>query len=90
MTFEDDSMIVQLHHIVGNPHADSLLMAYLPRQRLLVEADAFSPGRDFQPFAANLLENIQRRKLRVDRILPVHGGVVAFEELVSAVGGLTS
>ena len=85
MTHEDDSMTVELYHIADNPHAGSLLMAYLPRQRLLVQADAFSPGRDFQPFAANLLSNIERRNLRVDRILPVHGGVVTYDELVSAV-----
>ncbi len=89
MTHEDASMTVQLYHIADNPHGDTLLMAYLPRQRLLVEADAFSPGRDFQPFAANLLENIERLDLRVDRILPVHGGVVAYDELVSAVRGMT-
>ena len=90
MTHEDDSMTVELYHIAGNPHAGSLLMAYLPRQRLLVEADAFSTGRNFQPFVANLLENVERRNLRVDRILPVHGGVVAYDELVSAVQTMTN
>jgi hypothetical protein len=49
-----------------------------------VQADAFSPGRDFQPFARNLLENIERRKLRVDRILPIHGEIAPFEALVKA------
>jgi glyoxylase-like metal-dependent hydrolase (beta-lactamase superfamily II) len=87
--YEDASVPVELYHIAGSPHADTLLMAYLPRQRLLVQADAFSPGRDFQPFAANLLENIQRRKLRVDRILPVHGTIVPFEDLVKATAGTT-
>lgn len=81
----DRSMMVELYHIAGNPHADTLLMAYLPRQRLLVEADAFSPGRDYQPYAANLLENIEERGLRVDRILPIHGDVVPFEALVNTV-----
>ena len=89
-SYEDDSMRVELYHIADNPHADTMLMAYLPRQRLLVQADAFSPGRDFQPFATNLLENIEQRNLRVDRILPVHGGVVAYDELVSAVRSTSS
>lgn len=88
-SYGDASMTVELYPIEGNPHADTLLMAYLPRQRLLVQADVFSPGRDLQPFAANLLENVQRRNLRVDRILPVHGGVVSFDELSRAVGGMT-
>ncbi|HXV60357.1 MAG TPA: MBL fold metallo-hydrolase [Vicinamibacteria bacterium] len=89
-TYEDETMTVQLYHIADNPHADTLLMAYLPRQRLLIEADAFSPGRDYQPFAANLLQNIERRSLAVDRILPVHGEVVEFGALVSAVRAMTS
>ena len=60
-------------------------MAYLPKHRILVEADAFSPGRPYQPFAANLLENIQRLGLRGERIVPVHGTVASFSELESAV-----
>jgi glyoxylase-like metal-dependent hydrolase (beta-lactamase superfamily II) len=90
MTLEDDSMTVHLYHIADNPHADSLLMAYFPRERLLVEADPFSPGRALQPFAANLLENIERRGLRVARIVPIHGSVVPFDDLVAHVRATTN
>jgi len=82
---EDAMRRVELYHIAGNPHADTLLMAYLPKERLLVEVDAFSPGSAVHPYAANLLENIRDRKLRVDRIVPLHGTVVPFDELVKAV-----
>ena len=47
-----------------------MLVAYLPRERLLIEVDAFSPGGTYHPYAANLLEQVQRRKLRVDRDHP--------------------
>ena len=89
-SYEDDTMRVDVYHIADNPHAGTLLMAYLPRERLLVQADAFSPGRDYQPFATKLLENIEQRSLRVDRILPVHGGVVTYDELVSAVRAMAN
>lgn len=82
---EDKTRRVELYHIAGNPHADTLLMAYLPKERLLVEVDAFSPGSSVHPYAANLLQNIRDRKLRVDRIVPLHGTVVPFAELVKAV-----
>jgi glyoxylase-like metal-dependent hydrolase (beta-lactamase superfamily II) len=82
---EDATRRVELYHISGNPHADTLLMAYLPKERLLVEVDAFSPGSAVHPYAANLLQNIRERELRVDRIVPLHGTVVPFEELVKAV-----
>ena len=83
-------MTVELYHIAGNTHGDALLMAYLPAQRILVEADAYSPGRAYQPFSPSLLEDIQRRGLRVDRIVPIHGGVVAFDELVKTAAAMTN
>ncbi len=41
---KDATMEVDLYHVAGNPHSDTMLMAYLPKARLLVEVDAFSPG----------------------------------------------
>ena len=81
---KDSAMTVDLYHIAGNPHADTLLMAYFPKERILVEADAFSPGAAVQPYAANLLENIKKRNLRVDRIVPIHGTIVPFGDLAKA------
>ena len=85
LVLKDETAEVRLYHIAGNPHGDAMLMAYFPRERVIVEADAYSPGRPHQPYAANLLENITRRNLRVDRIVPVHGKPVAYAELVKAV-----
>lgn len=82
---EDRTRRVELYHIAGNPHADTLLMVYLPKERVLIQADAFSPGSAVHPYAANLLENVRSRKLQVDRIVPLHGSIVAFDELVKAV-----
>jgi glyoxylase-like metal-dependent hydrolase (beta-lactamase superfamily II) len=84
-TIADRTMTVELYHIAGNPHADTLVMAYLPQQRVLVEADAFSPGSATQPYAANLVENITKRQLKVDRVVALHGGVAPFSEVVRAV-----
>ena len=90
LVIEDAEMRMELYRIDGNPHADTLLMAYFPQARLLVQADAFSSGRDLQPFAANLLENVRRRDLRVDRIAPIHGAVGPFTDLVDAVLAMTN
>jgi glyoxylase-like metal-dependent hydrolase (beta-lactamase superfamily II) len=79
---KDQSMTVQLFHVAGNPHSDTMLMAYIPSLRVLVEVDAFSPGAAVNPYAANLLENVTKRNLRVDRIVPLHGAIVPFGELV--------
>jgi glyoxylase-like metal-dependent hydrolase (beta-lactamase superfamily II) len=81
----DKTMTVNLYAIEGSPHSDSMLVAYFPRERLLVEVDVFTPGAAVAPYAPNLLENIRKRNLRVDRIVPLHGKVVPFAELVKAV-----
>jgi glyoxylase-like metal-dependent hydrolase (beta-lactamase superfamily II) len=82
--FRDGAMTLSLFHVAGNPHSDTMLMAYFPRHRVLVEVDAYSPGGAYHPYAANLLENIAKRKLAVDRIVPLHGGIVPFADLASA------
>jgi glyoxylase-like metal-dependent hydrolase (beta-lactamase superfamily II) len=84
--FKDQTMTVMLYHVAGNPHSDTMLMAYIPRDRLLVEVDAFSAGSQVNPYAANLLENIQKRNLRVDRIVALHGAIAPFAELVKVAG----
>jgi glyoxylase-like metal-dependent hydrolase (beta-lactamase superfamily II) len=82
---EDKTQRVELQHLAGNPHADTLLVAYLPKAGLLVQVDAFSPGAPVNPYAANLLDHIRSRKLRVERVVPLHGNVVPLAELVKAV-----
>src|SRR4029079_9152575 len=90
LTLGDTTRTLQLFHVIGNPHADTLLMAYLPRERLLIEVDAYSPGSAAHPFAANLIENVTRRNLKVDRIVPLHGTVVPHAELLKTQGGRKS
>jgi glyoxylase-like metal-dependent hydrolase (beta-lactamase superfamily II) len=87
IVLKDSTRTVNLYHIVGNAHADTLLMAYFPRERLLVEADVYSPGGAVAPYAANLMANIRKRHLRIDRILPIHGMIVPYGELVKIVPG---
>ena len=87
MEFKDQMNTVMLYHVAGNPHSDTMLMAYIPRDRVLIEVDAFSPGSQANPYAANLLENIQKRNLRVDKIVPLHGTIAPFAELVKVSKG---
>ena len=87
----DSTMTLNLYHIVGNPHADTLLMAYFPKQRLLVEADVFTPGAMVAPFAANLLENLKKLpRVQVDRIVPIHGTIAPYGDLVKTVGAVST
>ncbi len=89
----DATRSVELHRIAGSIHTDSFLMVYLPKEKLLIEADAYTPQPPNTPPPAtpnpnnvNLIDNIERLKLAVDRILPLHGRVVPVAELYTTAG----
>jgi len=90
-TYADDSMTVEVYHVADNPHSSSMLMAYLPAQKLIIEADAYTPNPSRpQKYSPNLLDNIQRLELEIDRIVPIHGAIGDFAELeahVQELGG---
>ena len=92
-TLSDGARTIELHKIVGGPHSDTMLMAYLPKERLLIQADAFTPSPPNTPPPAtpnannvNLIDNIERLKLSVERILPLHGRVVPLADLYATAG----
>jgi glyoxylase-like metal-dependent hydrolase (beta-lactamase superfamily II) len=39
----DGARSIQIHRIAGNPHNDGFLMVYLPTEKILIEADAYTP-----------------------------------------------
>lgn len=85
LVVEDAAMSMTLYHLSGNPHSDTMLMAYFPRHRVIVQVDAYGPNAAVHPYAANLLEHIRTRNLRVDRIVPLHGSVVPLAALEKVV-----
>jgi len=89
----DGTRSVEVHHMAGNTHADGMLMIYLPKERLLIQADAFTPGPPnapvpaiINPLSVNLADNITRLNLGVDRLLPLHGRIVPLAELHRMIG----
>ena len=82
---------VEIYHIRGSQHAATLLMVYLPTEKLLIEADVFTPPPANAttlppaPFVKNLAENIDRLGLDVERIVPIHGRVVPIADLRAVV-----
>jgi len=89
----DGTRTVELYLIQGTIHDDGIIMAYLPKEKLLVEADVYTPAAPNtappaqpNPLQVNLYDNIERLKLTVDQILPLHGRKVPLAELQKAVG----
>jgi glyoxylase-like metal-dependent hydrolase (beta-lactamase superfamily II) len=85
---------VEVHLIAGSGHADGFVMVYLPREKILIEADAYTPPAAGtappatpNPFAVNLSDNIERLKLDVAQILALHGPrVTTMADLASFIG----
>ena len=89
----DGTRTVEILHIAGNAHCEGLLMVYLPKEKLLSEADVFTPPpagttppMPPSPFTVNLIDNLKQLNLTVDRILPLHGRVVPVADLHTMVG----
>ena len=89
----DGERKVEIYPIQGSLHARGMLMVYLPAEKLLIQSDAYTPGPPFSappsvPQAAhtNLLANMERLKLQVERIVPLRGRVVPVADLYLAVG----
>lgn len=85
--FTDGSRALELYAIEGSAHNEGFLMAYLPKEKILVEVDAFTPpAAAVTPNAANLYENVQRQKIDVEKILALHGRAATLAELKAAAG----
>lgn len=77
--FEDATRRVELHHITGLPHADGLLVAYLPRERIVAYADMFNAPAPNAPPPTEpnlahvvMVDNLERLKLDYDTVISVH------------------
>lgn len=93
----DGEHTIELYHVQGSTHNVGMIMAYLPKQKILVEADEFNVGpanastpTNINPYHTNLLANIERLQLEVDRVIPIHlpadNRKVALAELKTAAG----
>jgi len=92
-TLTDATRVVEIRSIAGIQHADDMLMVYLPKEKFLIEADAYTPpapnAAPMSPpsvFTVSLADNIAKQGLVVDQILPLHGRMVPVAELQKAAG----
>lgn len=121
----DGAHTIELYHVDNSTHNEGMLIAYLPKQKVLIEADEFNVGpanaqrvpvpvteqqgrvqtsastvavlpdaaptpAKINPYHTNLLANIERLHLDIDRIIPIHlpgdNRKVTLAELKTAAG----
>jgi hypothetical protein len=75
----------------GN-HSNDMLMVYLPKEKILVNADLYSPPAQGAastaptPGMRTLYQNIVLQKLDVSQHVPIHGRVGTHDEFVKLIG----
>jgi len=88
----DGTTTLEIYLMKDQPHSEGLLMVYLPKDKLLIQSDAFIPRPGAPPLAmpspytTNLVDNATRLKLDVARLVQVHGGSVPYSEVLEAAG----
>ena len=77
--FEDATRTFEIHVIKGLPHADGLVVGYLPAEKILVYADMFNLPPADNPVpnppvvgTGVFLANIERLGLQPERIMSIH------------------
>jgi glyoxylase-like metal-dependent hydrolase (beta-lactamase superfamily II) len=71
---KDDSHTIELHHVKDLAHSDGMLIAFLPREKILFTADFNVPaaGQPVSPAIGTLVQNVDRLKLDFERHVLVH------------------
>lgn len=87
LVLSDALRTVELHQLKNNTHNTGMLVAFLPKEKLLVEVDMYTPpapgapapaaNAPVNPNALALLDNLERLRLDFDTILPLHGATTA-------------
>ena len=79
----DDSRTVEIYHVQGLAHAEGMLIAYIPSEKIVVQADLYNP-RAQAPDASSrtFYQALQRLDLDVTTIVGIHGNPVPMAQFV--------
>jgi glyoxylase-like metal-dependent hydrolase (beta-lactamase superfamily II) len=92
-TLSDGARTMDVHLMQGLNHVEGMLIAYLPAEKIIIEADMFNGvaagAAPPPPTAASksLLNNVRRLKLDVATIVPIHGPVTSWADFLRFMGG---
>jgi glyoxylase-like metal-dependent hydrolase (beta-lactamase superfamily II) len=74
LMLQDATRTLALYRVLRLDHSDGMLVALLPKEKILFTADFNipAPGAPIDPSIRTLAENVQRLRLDFDRHVPVH------------------
>jgi glyoxylase-like metal-dependent hydrolase (beta-lactamase superfamily II) len=84
----DGTRTMKIHYVQPLQHVEGMLMAYLPNEKILIEADLFDThaGRAAGPSAAtrSLVNQVRALKLDVQQVVPIHGRPAPWSDVLAA------
>lgn len=74
MVLQDETRTLELHAVKDLEHSDAMLIAFLPKEKILFTADIDipAPGQPVSPSVPTLVANLERLNLDFDRYVTVH------------------
>ena len=91
----DGNRTIELYTLKGNVHCESNVVAYLPKEKILIVADAYSARKIYKkpvkknrvsPAQAHLWKTLSKLNLDIKTVLPIHGKKVGIEQIRFAAG----
>ena len=98
-TISDGNETIELYHVDGLNHSDNMAIVYLPKEKIAINADLYSPPpaggtlANVNANAVTLFRNIKRLKLDVAQHVPIHGNPgpnADFDRIVAPVAARAS
>jgi len=97
-TISDGNQTIELYHVDGLNHSDNMAIVYLPKEKIVINADLYGPpaaGGNLPNVSNNAVvffRNLKRLKLDVAQHVPIHGNPGSnadFERIVGPVSART-
>jgi glyoxylase-like metal-dependent hydrolase (beta-lactamase superfamily II) len=94
--FSDATQTLELYDIGPNAHAKEMVVAWLPKQKILFQADLFFVAYEPGPLGytqkptLQLADKLKELNITPERIAAVHGRVATMAEFAQAVNGSNS
>jgi hypothetical protein len=85
LALKDSSLEVDLYYTKDNPREGTNLFAYVPRDRILIQADLYDSTWLQHPWGDNLAHNMMLRGLQPTMDVPIHGAMEPYPTVLQTI-----
>jgi len=89
----DGTRNLDIYYVQGLPHVEGMLMAFLPKEKIVIEADLYDSVGSNSPTASApnavhraFYNNVQQLGLDISTIAPIHGSAVPWSNFLKVIG----